>query len=148
MALVGRLTAEHERVADLALDALGALDAGDDAAARSLVDAVVVALGPHTRREESGLFPELRRDADLAPHVDELCDEHDDIHAGLAAAARGDWPAVRTALHVLRRHIDREEHGLFPAALATLTPEQWDRAHAASEDVDADTDTAAGVGRG
>ncbi|MGW3352361.1 hypothetical protein ACWDA3_54500 [Nonomuraea rubra] len=38
-----------------------------------------------------------------------------------------DWPAVLGALDLLHRHIDHEEHGLFPAAVIMLPLAAWDR---------------------
>ena len=34
--------------------------------------------------------------------------------------ATPDWPVVLAALGRLHRHIDNEEHGLFPAAIMAL----------------------------
>ncbi|MBB6550078.1 hypothetical protein [Nonomuraea rubra] len=36
-------------------------------------------------------------------------------------------PAVLGALDLLHRHIDHEEHGLFPAAVIMLPLAAWDR---------------------
>jgi hypothetical protein len=36
------------------------------------------------------------------------------------------WPPVLDALDRLRRHIGKEEHGLFPAVVVTLLIEEWD----------------------
>ena len=42
-----------------------------------------------------------------------------------------DWPErLIDALAVLRRHIIREQEGVFPAALATLGTEEWQRLEA------------------
>jgi hemerythrin-like domain-containing protein len=58
-----------------------------------------------------------------------LCAEHDDIHGVLGGVVRTapDWPAALAALDLLRRHIDNEEHGLFPAAVVALPMPAWDR---------------------
>ena len=41
--------------------------------------------------------------------------------------AAPDWPVVLAALERLHRHIDNEEHGLFPAAVIALPIDAWDR---------------------
>jgi hemerythrin-like domain-containing protein len=58
--------------------------------------------------------------------------EHRRIEAVLGEAAQGtpadpSWPdrLVDTA-ELLREHILKEQDGVFPAALAGLSPEQWD----------------------
>jgi hypothetical protein len=71
------------------------------------------------QRRTHRLFSELRAEGSLAEAVAKLCAEHDDIHGVLGGIDRAapDWPA---ALDRLRRHIDNEEHGLFPAAVIAL----------------------------
>jgi hypothetical protein len=93
------------------------------------LDELLALLMPHTGAEESGLFAELRAEGSLAEAVDQLCAGHDDIHGVLSAASRSapNWAAVLAALDRLRRHIDNEEHGLFPAAVIALPIEAWDR---------------------
>ena len=75
------------------------------------------------------MFAELRTEGSLIDAVDKLCAEHDDIHGVLGAVDRTapDWPVVLGALDRLRRHIDNEEHGLFPAAVIALPIPAWDR---------------------
>jgi hypothetical protein len=88
---------------------------------------------PHTATEEAGLFVELRAEGGgLTEAVDRLCAEHDDIHGVLGAVGAvdrtaPDWPAVLAALDRLHRHIDNEEHGLFPASVIALPIDAWDR---------------------
>jgi hemerythrin-like domain-containing protein len=84
---------------------------------------------PHTVTEETGLFAELRAEGSLTEAVDKLCDEHDDVHGVLGTVDRGapDWPVILAALDRLHRHIDNEEHGLFPACVFALSIEAWDR---------------------
>ncbi|WP_433351083.1 hemerythrin domain-containing protein [Micromonospora sp. CA-111912] len=126
--LVGRLSAEHEAIANAAGRLRVAVLAGGDDALPAL-DALVALLLPHTATEEDGLFAELRAEGSLAEAVAKLCAEHDDIHGVLGNVDRAtpDWPAVLAALDRLHRHIDNEEHGLFPAAVITLPISAWDR---------------------
>lgn len=126
--LVGQLTAEH----DVIVTAAGRLreaitkGVGDPF---GLLDALLAVLVTHTSTEESGLFAELRAEGSLAGAVDKLCAEHDHIHGVLGNVDRGtpDWLAVLAALERLYRHIDNEEHGLFPAAVIALPFAAWDR---------------------
>jgi hemerythrin-like domain-containing protein len=126
--LIARFTEEHEAIADAAGRLRRALvhGTGDPVAA---LDDLLALLMPHTAAEETGLFAELRAEGSLAELVDKLCAEHDDIHGVLDAVDRGtpDWPVVLVALDRLHRHIDNEEHGLFPASVIALPIDAWDR---------------------
>jgi hemerythrin-like domain-containing protein len=126
--LIARFTAEHEAIANAAGRLRRALTSGE-ADPTAALDDLLALLVPHTGSEESGLFAELRAEGSLAEAVDKLCAEHEDIHGVLGAVDRSapDWPAVLAALERLYRHIDNEEHGLFPAAVVALPIEAWDR---------------------
>nr|WP_030498893.1 hemerythrin domain-containing protein [Micromonospora purpureochromogenes] len=126
--LIGQLSAEHEAIANAAGRLRGAVRAGGPDALVAL-DALLALLMPHTATEEDGLFVELRAEGSLAGAVAKLCAEHDDIHGVLGGVDRADpdWPAVLAALDRLHRHIDNEEHGLFPAAVIALPIPAWDR---------------------
>lgn len=126
--LIGRLSAEHEEIANAAGRLRNAITQGE-ADLLTLLDDLVDLLLPHTSIEETGLFTELRDEGSLAEAVEKLCAEHDDIHGVLGAIDRDapDWPAVLAALDRLHRHIDNEEHGLFPAAVIALPISAWDR---------------------
>ena len=126
--LIGRLTREHEAIADAAGLLREAIAAGGAGAAARLDDLLTL-LTPHTATEEQGLFAALRAEGSLAAPVADLCAEHADIHGALGDVDRTDpdWPAVRAAIDRLHRHIDNEEHGLFPAAVVALPIEDWDR---------------------
>lgn len=125
--VIGRFTAEHEAI----INATGALRraaaTGDGTSTGAAVQALTDLLNPHTRGEERSLFAELRRDPEFTDHIDGLCAEHRDIDAGLAAVARGDLDAVVALESLLRRHIDKEENGLFPAAAIALDGPAWER---------------------
>lgn len=121
---VARLTAEHEQVLELLGEVRRAVDAQalDDCVTR--LEQVLIA---HTRGEERSLFSELRDDPVLGDHVAALCAEHGEIDAALSGLRTGD---PRTFSHfetLLRRHIDKEENGLFPAAAIALDGAGWDR---------------------
>ena len=126
--LIGQFTVEHEAIANAAGWLHRAIVDGESDPIRAL-DEMLALLVPHTATEEAGLFAELRAEGSLAEAVERLCAEHDDIHGVLGTVDRTapDWPAVLAALERLHRHIDNEEHGLFPAAVIALPIDAWDR---------------------
>ena len=125
--MIGRLSTEHVAI----INATGALRRvaldGDGAGAATAVEVLAALLDPHTRGEEQGLFAELRLDEDFADHVEALCAEHREIDARLAKVAAGDHAEVQELENLLRRHIDKEENGIFPAAAVALDGAAWDR---------------------
>ena len=48
------------------------------------------------------------------------------LDANWNAIAAGDLARIPAMITLLNNHIDREENGLFPAALAYLDDDQWD----------------------
>lgn len=126
--LIAAFTAEHEAIENAAGRLRRAITHGEGDSIAALDDLLAL-LSPHTSAEESGLFAEVRAEGSLAEAVDRLCAEHDDIHGVLGAVDRSDpdWPVVLAALDRLHRHIDNEEHGLFPAAVVALPIDAWDR---------------------
>lgn len=129
--VIGRLSDQHDAI----VDAVGAMRrtaaSGDGAQTRVRVAVLAELLERHTADEERGLFAELRTDPEFATHVDALCREHEEIAALLAAVAGGDLDRVEPLERLLRRHIDREDNGLFPAAVIALDGPAWERVVAA-----------------
>lgn len=127
---IGELTREHDVVVTLIGQVRDAHKARDVATMAALARALAVVLEPHTAVEEQGLFPALA--ADFPDHVAVLYAEHRRIESVLAEAAKvtpddPSWPGrLLDVAHLLREHILKEQDGVFPAALATLGPEQWD----------------------
>ncbi|WP_234383324.1 hemerythrin domain-containing protein [Streptomyces dysideae] len=85
--------------------------------------------------EEHGLFPALAED--FPEQIAALEAEHRRIEAVLAEAADGvtpvdpAWPeCLLEAMAMLRDHILKEQDGVFPAALANLSTEQWEAVEA------------------
>ena len=125
--MIARYSAEHDEI----VNAMGILrrtaSAGDRDGARVAVGDLAGLLEPHTSSEERSLFAELRRDAEFTAHVDGLCAEHREIDAILARVVEGDLAAAGMLEDILRRHIDKEENGLFPAAVIALDGPAWER---------------------
>lgn len=140
--VIAELTAEHDRLRELGHDLAGAVNAGDASLAAGTAGRMLAVLGPHTSVEESALFPVLA--TDFPDQLAQLVTEHREIEAALAElvshpAAAGWRRRTQLALAHLFDHILKEQDGVFPAALATLTTADWealeqarDRVHTAS----------------
>lgn len=132
---IAELTAEHDAVVTLSGQARRALQTGDLDLAADGARAIVAILRPHTAVEEGALFPAMVEG--FGAHVAGLVDEHRRIEQVLAESADcipGDpfWPRrLEQTLVMLREHIIKEQDGVFPAALATLSAAQWDQVDAA-----------------
>ena len=131
VAAIAVLTHEHEVVVNLGGEVRRALAAGALDLAADRARAVSAVLGPHTAVEEGALFPAMT--TEFPGHVRGLIDEHRLLEEVLAESAAGtpddpEWPGrLNHALTRLREHIRKEEDGLFPAALASLGPAEWER---------------------
>jgi hypothetical protein len=125
--VVGRFTAEHEMIVNATGQVRRAAAGGDRTSTRAAAQALAGLLAPHTHSEERSLFAELRLDPEFTDHVDALCAEHRAIDAALEAVAGGDLGGVTALESLLRRHIDKEENGLFPAAAIALDGPAWQR---------------------
>ncbi|MER6126393.1 hemerythrin domain-containing protein [Streptomyces sp. NPDC001795] len=131
---IDQLTLEHETVVNLIGQVRDAHRDGKIAYMAELAREMAAVLGPHTQVEEHGLFAALA--ADFPEKIAALEDEHRRIEAVLAEAngpflTDPDWPArLIAALDLLRDHILKEQDGVFPAALAYLSTEQWEAVEA------------------
>jgi hemerythrin-like domain-containing protein len=124
--MIAKLNAEHDTIVNssYALEIAGRND--DVAAAKTAGKILGELLHPHTEREQNGLFAEMKTNEMFIEHIASLCAEHDQLDADLAAIDAGDLTRVPALITLLNNHIDREENGLFPAALAYLDDTQWD----------------------
>jgi hemerythrin-like domain-containing protein len=127
---IDELTREHDMVVNMIGDVRTAHAAGDVLRMAELARRIAAVLGPHTEVEEHGLFPLL---ADEFPdHVATLEAEHRRIETVLGAASMRtptdpEWPRqLLETLDLLRQHILKEQDGVFPAALTTLSGADWD----------------------
>ncbi|GAA4951672.1 hemerythrin domain-containing protein [Streptomyces caelestis] len=124
------LTREHDAVVDLIGHARDAHRAGDTDRMAELARRIGAVLEPHTQAEEHGLFPALTDE--FPERMAALEAEHRRVETVLEEAAAGTprdaaWPdRLVRALDLLREHILKEQDGVFPAALAALSTEQWE----------------------
>jgi hemerythrin-like domain-containing protein len=118
--------AEHEQIVNLCGELRRAVGAGEDTAIQQAVTTLRAALQPHTGSEERSLFAQLRRDPEFTEHVDSLCGEHQDLATLLGAVEHGDLATFGRFEELLRRHMDREDNGLFPAAAIALGGPEWE----------------------
>lgn len=127
---------EHERVTDLGANLTEALRRGDLRFARQLMADITAELESHWRGEEDGLFAVMREESEYREYIDKLIAEHRELRDLLTTAdpaAAPDRTRIIAALEELHEHIAKEEDGLFPASLTSLTGGQWDRAMQAWE---------------
>lgn len=133
---VDELTKEHDLVVALISRVRTAHRNGDVREMAAVARRIVEVLGPHTEVEEAGLFPALAEE--FPAQITALQAEHRQIAAVLEEAAAGAdgpggsaWPdRLLPALEQLREHILKEQDGVFPAALAILTGQQWEEVEA------------------
>ena len=127
--MIAQLNAEHDAIVNSSYALEIAFRDQDMDAARVACKELGELLHPHTRLEENGLFAEMKKDELFTGHVASLCAEHAQLDSELEAIDAGDLASIPTMLTLLNNHIDREENGLFPAALAYLDDAQWDTIH-------------------
>jgi hemerythrin-like domain-containing protein len=129
---------EHTALVDQAQTVRQALSAGDPAAAMSRLTALVAHLDRHVQREEDGIFRAMRGTGEFTDEVDQLEAEHRDFASTIArldAGAPGFGATVTTLLDDLDQHVEREDLGIFPVSVVTLSAKGWaivDKAHSRS----------------
>jgi hemerythrin-like domain-containing protein len=124
--VIATLNAEHDAIVNSTYALQMAYRDQDAESAKAAGKALAELLHPHTRREQDGLFAEMKKDDLFTEHIASLCAEHDALDAELELIAAGDLTRIVPMITLLNNHIDREENGLFPAALAYLDDDQWD----------------------
>ncbi|HZM67372.1 MAG TPA: hemerythrin domain-containing protein [Nakamurella sp.] len=124
--MIAMLNAEHDAIVNSSYALEIAFRDRDVESARTAGKELAELLHPHTRREQVGLFAEMKQDELFTEHIASLCAEHDELDVELEAIIGGELTQIPTMLALLNNHIDREENGLFPAALAFLDDNQWD----------------------
>ncbi len=124
--VIALLNAEHDAIVNSTYALQVAHRDHDVAAASVAASKLAELLHPHTQREQDGLFAEMSKDELFTAHIASLCAEHRELDVLVAAITAGDLGRIPDMLTLLHDHIDREENGLFPAALAYLDDAQWD----------------------
>ncbi|MEU7242067.1 hemerythrin domain-containing protein [Streptomyces sparsogenes] len=132
---IDELTREHDEVVRLIGHLRTARQKGSAARMAEIAREIARVLDPHTQVEEHGLFPALA--ADFPEQIAALEAEHRQVETVLAEAADGvtpsdpTWPdRLMEAMAMLRDHILKEQDGVFPAALANLSIEEWEAVEA------------------
>ncbi|WP_295693793.1 hemerythrin domain-containing protein [Lapillicoccus sp.] len=126
---IRELTVEHDAVVDEIGEVTRALRDRRTTTAAAACRRISRILIPHTVVEEQGLFPAMA--VEFPDQVEVLQGEHRAIEAVLAECAVGvpadpTWPArVIQALDLLRKHILKEQDGVFPATLSVLGNDDW-----------------------
>jgi len=134
IAVIDELTREHDAVVALISQVQSSLAGQRLEDAAQCCAQISCLLGPHTVVEEQGLFPEMA--GDFPDHIEVLRSEHREIERVLGEATDGPpddptWPdRLLGTLFLLREHILKEQDGVFPAALAALDADQWERIEA------------------
>jgi iron-sulfur cluster repair protein YtfE (RIC family) len=128
---IGELTEEHERIRTLGRELTLAAEADDHVQAGFVAGLMRKYLALHTVVEEQALFPALA--PDFPQQIAALIGDHEDFEAALTAletdALGWTWPdAAHDLVARLVEHILEEQDGVFPAALATLGPADWQAA--------------------
>ncbi|MFD5945026.1 hemerythrin domain-containing protein [Streptomyces collinus] len=132
---IDELTQEHDEVVRLISHLRPAHEDGGVLRMAEVAREIAKVLDPHTEVEEHGLFPALA--GDFPDQIAALEAEHRSIEAVLAEANGAfltdpTWPdRLMEAMAVLRNHILKEQDGVFPAALANLSTEEWEAVEAA-----------------
>ncbi len=127
--MIAKLNAEHDAIVNSTSALRIAVREQDTESAKSAAEILGELLHPHTHREQVGVFAEMAKNELFTEHIASLCAEHNQLDADLAAITAGDLTRVPTMLTLLNNHIDREENGLFPAALTFLDDDQWNIIH-------------------
>lgn len=125
--LVAELMSEHEEIAGLARQAAGAAANGDSQGATALCGQIARLFDAHGRREEEGLFAELRSEQLALDGLDRLEVDHRRLRERLGLLAGGDLADLGPVLADLLDHAGREDSDLFPYALVLLSNSAWVR---------------------
>jgi len=120
---------EHFELLELSGEVRRHLAVEDRTAARSVLVDLESLLATHVDREERGLFAAMKAQGDFVEAVVELEAEHVAFDVGLGRLDP-DGPEfaeqVVEMLDDLVLHIDKENLGVFPAAVVTLGASGWD----------------------
>jgi len=127
IALIGQLSEEHYQAVDAAGVLRRAIDSNDVAQIAQASEAMGQHLIPHNKCEEAGLFHELIKDEYFCPTIENLQNQHVLMHDQLRRISEGEHELFIEFEHTLRRHIDQEENGLFPACAVAVDGPTWEK---------------------
>lgn len=137
--IIGRLSEEHYGVVNALGHLRRGIESGDAAEVTRTLDAIASHLLPHNGCEEAGLFVGLCQ-PDYCEYfgstVDSLKEQHVLMKKQVDRIRSGEWDAYPEFELTLRRHIDQEENGLFPATPVTLDGDTWDMIHELTHEYD------------
>jgi hemerythrin-like domain-containing protein len=126
---IAELMDEHYQLQEEGQVVLRALRSADRASAEAALRGLATHLDRHVRREESGVFAALRRQAEFVDEVDQLEREHESFDAAITALDP-DGPDYEDRVHDLIRdldeHVERENLGIFPVSVVTLHAAGWE----------------------
>lgn len=134
--LVGELMSEHRQLQDEADHILRTLAGGDGDAVPALLHRLVSHLARHVAREENGIFAALRTQGDYAAEILDLESEHRGLDARISALDPGSREfdgTLRRLFAALEAHIEREDLGIFPVSVVSLSADEWDLVHRAHD---------------
>lgn len=130
LSIIARYSKEHDEIVNALGEVRRAVAADDHALVLQRTADLRGLLVPHTESEERSMFAELRTVEEFTATIDGLCAEHVEINRRVDAVDAGEAGAYDRLERILMDHIDKEENGLFPAAIMALDGEAWDRATA------------------
>jgi hemerythrin-like domain-containing protein len=126
-AQIAALSADHEAIVHLLVGLREAVDTADVEAAKARLPDLKELLDAHTRREEGGVFVQLRLAGVDDGYVDRFERDHHELDQLLENRFDPGWRRdVARLVRLLGEHIGREESDLFPAAHQLFRPDQWD----------------------
>jgi hemerythrin-like domain-containing protein len=134
---LSELMDEHLALLDDAGDVEKALRHGERDRVLQLLERLRLHLAEHVRREEDGVFTALTDAGEFTEEIRELTEEHRELDEFLRTVDPGDpmfTERIRRMSAHLSDHIDREDLGIFPVSVVTLSAPGWDTVTAAHEE--------------
>jgi hemerythrin-like domain-containing protein len=125
---IGELMDEHSALVEHSNLVRHALARGNQALAMTELTRLADRLLRHVRREEAGIFAALRDQGEFLEELTELEAEHrhlDSALEGLQPEAAEFTGRVTRLLDDLAEHVEREDLGIFPVSVSTLSATGW-----------------------
>ncbi|GAA2104839.1 hemerythrin domain-containing protein [Microlunatus panaciterrae] len=125
---IARLMDEHLRLLELGDNVIRAIQHDDPTTAATELSEFSSLLTRHVDVEERGVFAAMKDEGEFVEAIEELEQEHRDLDvtvAGLLLQRPDFADEMRTLMHDLSDHIDKENLGIFPMAVVSLRPAGW-----------------------